>query len=70
MENGIGKRIKTERKKAGLTQAELIKEMGAANQSSLSKWERGEVIPSIRSIEHLASALGVSIEYLITGESK
>lgn len=60
----VGSRIETRRERHGLTQAQLAK---AANlhQSQVSRFERGDRIPSIEQATALASALGCSVGVLI-----
>ena len=43
---------------AGMTQVELARRVGVS-QSQIADWERGAHVPSARSIERLAVALGV-----------
>ena len=67
-ENGfaIGLRIKELRVRRGLSQKDLV-----ANQFSksyISSIEAGRIAPSRRALEHFASLLGVSLEYLVQGQ--
>lgn len=49
------------RKKAGLTQKELAKELGVA-QSSITYWENGERTPSAKSAQKIANYFNVPLE--------
>ena len=54
------------RKKKGLSQAELAFLAGIA-QSSLARYERGEMQPTIEVVKKIADVLNVSIEELLNG---
>ena len=54
------------RKKRGLSQAELAFQVGI-QQSSLARYERGEMQPTIKVVEAIAEALNVSINELLNG---
>ena len=49
------------RLKAGMTQKELSKKTGIA-QGDISKLERGNSNPSIRTLQRLAAAMGMSLQ--------
>jgi len=63
----IGDRIKFLRKRAGLTQRELAKEMHLAG-STLSQYESGQRTPSDTVKKNLADYFGVSVDYLMGRE--
>ena len=42
----------------GLSQADLAREVGVAD-AQVSRWRRGQVIPSVRSLQRIADTLGV-----------
>jgi len=65
----FGKRLKTVRTQAGLSQPELAKLCGWDSQSRLSNYERGERTPSLDDIDKLSRALDISICQLISNES-
>ena len=48
------------RKRAGLTQAELAKRIGA-NKSYISRVERGLTIPTVATLYRLAAAMGLAV---------
>ena len=49
------------RKDAGLTQQELAKRTGIA-QSDISKLERGNANPSLRTLQRLAAGMGMKVK--------
>ena len=57
------------RKEKGLLQNELA-EIFIISPQAISKWERGESIPDIETLEKLAKFYNVSIEELLNGERK
>lgn len=54
----ISEKLKAERKKAQLTQAQLAERLGVA-MNTISRYESGERRPSIEVIQQIASALNV-----------
>lgn len=62
----FGSRIKAERKKIGISQAQLAKKAGLS-QGAISGMERNEQ-QSTRYISEVAKALGVSVSYLLDGK--
>ncbi len=64
----IGKRIKIARKYKGLSQDELAKRIGVAQQN-IARWEKGERIPGAKNLIKISKALDVSIDWILTGES-
>lgn len=63
-EKQIGLRIKKVRKEAGLTQQQLAKRLGIPYQS-IGQWERGIRNPKIETLQAIADAIGVSLDYLL-----
>ncbi len=55
--------------KYGVTAYKVSKETGVS-QSSLSDWKNGKITPKIENMKKIADYFGVSIEYLMTGESE
>ncbi len=49
----------------GMTQAQLGEELSYSDKS-VSKWERGESIPDVYVLKHIADLAGVSVDYLIS----
>lgn len=60
----IGERIKQVRKEAGMTQQQLAQRLGIPYQS-IGQWERGIRKPKIETIQAIADAIGVSLDYLL-----
>lgn len=58
----IGNKITTARKKLNLSQAELAKQVSISSQA-VGKWERGESMPDITTLNRLAEILGVDLNY-------
>ena len=58
----IGNKIATARKKANLSQAELAQQVYISPQA-VGKWERGESMPDITTLNRLAEILGVDLNY-------
>ena len=53
------------RKRAGLSQEALAERLGVSRQA-VSKWETGEAMPETGKLAALASALGVSVDWLLS----
>ncbi|AMQ45137.1 repressor [Aeromonas veronii] len=62
----VSDRIKSARKKTGLSQDELSVFVGVS-RAAISQWERGETTPRGKYLGDLATALGVTVEWLLTG---
>lgn len=66
------------RKEKRLTQTEFANafskkcfgDIGLVSDAAVSKWERGESIPSIEDLQHLANYYGISIDEILDGEKK
>ena len=69
MANNIGARIKTARKKVGITQGELAKRVGVSLQT-LNKYEKGHRTPDARLLGAIAKELGCDPGWLLSGEDK
>ena len=63
----IGKRIRTERKRNGLTQAKLAERLGIS-LNTIGRIEVGIRMPSIELFVELAELFEVSLDYLILGK--
>lgn len=63
----IGKKIKNLRKKKNMTQQELAEKCGFTN-SLLSKIESGQTGSAVATLSKIASALGVSLSWLLQEE--
>ncbi|MCX7132506.1 S24 family peptidase [Aeromonas sp.] len=64
----IHDRIASRRREIGLSQVALAKKTGVSG-TSVSKWESGLNQPKGRYLNDLAAALGVTVEWLLTGNS-
>ena len=64
LNQSMGEKICSLRKKKGLTQNELAKKMNVTDKA-VSKWERNLSYPDISSISKLAKILDVSVEELL-----
>ena len=64
----LGQRISKLRKEKGLTQEELANKFNISTQA-ISKWENDYSSPDISVLLELSKILGVSVEYLLSGEA-
>ena len=64
--NNMGDRIAKLRKRKGLTQKQLAKELNISNQL-ISKWENNQAIPSLEYTIQLSNFFGVKIDDFING---
>ncbi|MGX5834054.1 LexA family protein [Aeromonas piscicola] len=62
----VRERIKARRTILGLTQEKLAAKVGVT-RVAVSHWERGEADPNGRYLNDLAAALGVTVDWLLTG---
>ena len=60
--NFIGNKIATARKNANLSQAALAQQVSISPQA-VGKWERGESLPDIKTLNRIAEILGVDLNY-------
>ncbi len=67
--NNYGEAIKYQRELAGISILELSKKIGTSHQN-ISRWERGEVMPSIDFCVKLADFYGISMDELIGRDIK
>ena len=58
----IGNKIAEARKKINLSQATLAQQIAISPQA-VGKWERGESLPDIVTLNKLAALLGVDLNY-------
>jgi transcriptional regulator with XRE-family HTH domain len=66
---GIGERVLRVAKDRGISQTQLSQQLGL-NPSTVSLWGREGRSPNIDDIPNIARILGVSLEYLFTGEGE
>lgn len=60
----IGANIAAHRKNAGLTQVGLAEKLNYSDKA-VSKWERGESIPDVLTLMHLATQFGITVNDLL-----
>lgn len=61
-----GSIIAQKRKELGLNQTQLAEILSVSNRT-VSKWENGDGFPDITLLPEISNALGVSIDFLLTG---
>ena len=64
----MGERLRTARERAGLTQRDLA--FSGCSPAYISRIESGDRIPSLQLLRELGRRLGVSEDYLATGENR
>ena len=62
----IGSNITANRKRLGMTQAELAQRLNYSDKA-VSKWERGESVPDVLTLADIAQQFGVTVNDLIYG---
>lgn len=65
----VSERIKTRRSACGFTQEQLATRVGVT-RVAVSHWERGGAEPKGRYLNDLADALGVTVDWLLTGDGE
>jgi transcriptional regulator with XRE-family HTH domain len=65
----VGSRIRAARKSALMTQHQLAVALGAGDAMKISRWERGEHLPSGESLAALAVVLGRTPSWFYESES-
>ena len=63
-EKTLGKKLKSARKEAGLTQEQLAVKLMVSRQA-ITQWEADKGMPDIENLKSLSQLLGVSIDYLL-----
>lgn len=63
-------RLKELRQSKGITQKELARELGYANQQSIANYENGGREPRLQTLIKLADYFNVSIDYLVGRSDK
>lgn len=63
----IGKRLRAIRERLGITQAEVGEKLGIQSQH-VSKYERGETVPTWENLIKLVERYDVNINWLLTGK--
>jgi transcriptional regulator with XRE-family HTH domain len=67
--NTIGERLRTARNQAGYTQRQVVAGRDNLSESTLSRWEKGDVSAPFSGIMELADLYGVSLDW-IAGRSE
>ena len=65
----IGTKLKSARKKCGLTQEKAAEAVGVSRQT-ISNWENDKSYPDINSLVLLSSLFGISLDVLVKGDLK
>ena len=60
----IGNNLTFLRKKAGLTQLEFGEKFNYSDKT-VSKWEQGDVVPSVEMLKSIADYYGVSVDFIL-----
>ena len=66
---GFGQRLAEARKSKNLTQAQVAEKLDISFQA-VSSWERGETAPEIDKLADIAVLYGVSLDWLLVGQSE
>ena len=61
---GVGGRLRTARRSAGLTQKQLADELGVES-ITVSRWERGATSPSLPRLRRIAELTGTTVSDLV-----
>lgn len=69
MTDTLGARLRTIRKKRGLTQAGLAKQAGVSI-TTVQRAEWGTFEPRVESVMKIANALQVSVDWMLMGKGK
>ncbi|NRB65492.1 MAG: helix-turn-helix transcriptional regulator [Saprospiraceae bacterium] len=65
----LGQKIVRLRKQKKLSQAEVAQAVGVS-RDAISKYERGDIVPSVETAKKIAEVLDVSLDYLVSNEEK
>jgi len=63
----LGGRICLARRSKDLTQEELAHQLGVS-MMTVSRWERGQVVPPVQRLYEIADALGIQVAALLEDE--
>lgn len=64
----VGSRVKLARKRTAMTQHDLAIAIGSGDAMKVSRWERGEHLPSNESLVALAHVFGVDTSWFYESE--
>lgn len=65
MRSRVGARIRARRNALHLTQAELARRIPGVTESYVSRWERGENMPSWANLPRVAESLQTTVAWLL-----
>ena len=65
----VGNNLSELRKREGLTQIELADKFNYSDKS-ISKWEKGDTLPDLETLNELCKFYGVSLDYLVSEGKK
>jgi transcriptional regulator with XRE-family HTH domain len=65
----FGDKMTMLRKQKNISQVELA-EKTSISRDGISKYERGDIVPSVEYAKRIADALGVSLDYLVSEDAK
>lgn len=69
MEMTLGEKLKSARKRAGLTQEQLAEKLLVSRQA-ITKWEADRGMPDVENLKALSQLFGVSIDNLLDPEAR
>lgn len=65
----VGRRIREERERAGISQEELARQIFVSRQT-VSNWETGKTCPDVQSLLLMGNLFGVSVDSLVRGDAE
>lgn len=65
----VGNNLTELRKGAGLTQIELADKFNYSDKA-ISKWEKGDTLPDLETLNELCKFYGVTLDYLVSNEKR
>ncbi|WP_083867484.1 helix-turn-helix domain-containing protein [Fulvivirga imtechensis] len=65
----LGEKITKLRKEKKLSQIDIANAIGVS-RDAISKYERGDIVPSVENAKKIALTLGVSLDYLVSEEEQ
>ena len=65
----LGQKISQIRKEKKLSQSDIAKAVGVS-RDAISKYERGDIVPSVENAKKMADVLGVNLDYLVSNEEQ
>lgn len=65
----FGERLKIARNKKKLTGEQIANLLGSGSKQTVSSWEKNRTYPETGTIIKLSNILGVTIDWLLTGEN-